>query len=167
MGRVHGGEHRRIPALARARADDEGGQSGCRWRRPAPSTAVAPAAAASDPNWRMVVLVGTDHVRGRVGVPDRVTRRTGLSTFTMVPLSCRGPIAASPPSTGRWATRRRVAALRAATDRRADAARRCRPHDDVAEHSVNGERQVAQRSEGPKGARFVYGVGVYAGGDLT
>ena len=53
----------------------------------APSTAVAPAAAASDPNWRMVVLVGTDHVRGRVGVPDRVTRRTGLSTFTMVPLS--------------------------------------------------------------------------------
>ena len=34
----------------------------------------------------MVVLVGTGHVRGRVGMPDRFTRRTGLSTFTVVPL---------------------------------------------------------------------------------
>ena len=35
---------------------------------------------------RMVVLAGTGHVRGRVGMPDRFTRRTGLSTFTVVPL---------------------------------------------------------------------------------
>lgn len=46
-----------------------------------------PGTAAGDPGWRMVVLVGTDHVRGRVGVPDRVTRRTGQPTFTMVPMS--------------------------------------------------------------------------------
>lgn len=39
------------------------------------------------PNWRMVVLVGSDHVRGRVGVPDRVTRRTGQPTFTVIPQS--------------------------------------------------------------------------------
>ena len=35
---------------------------------------------------RMVVLAGTGHVRGRVGMPDRFTRRTGLGTFTVVPL---------------------------------------------------------------------------------
>ena len=32
---------------------------------------------------RMVVLVGSSHVRGRVGIPDRFTRRTGLQTFTV------------------------------------------------------------------------------------
>lgn len=36
---------------------------------------------------RMVVLVGASHVRGRVGVPDRFTRRSGLPTFSMVPMS--------------------------------------------------------------------------------
>uniref|UniRef100_A0A7S2DUA0 Haem-binding uptake Tiki superfamily ChaN domain-containing protein n=1 Tax=Haptolina brevifila TaxID=156173 RepID=A0A7S2DUA0_9EUKA len=39
------------------------------------------------PSKRMVVLVGAGHVQGRVGIPDRVTRRTGLSTFSVVPLS--------------------------------------------------------------------------------
>jgi len=36
---------------------------------------------------RMVVLVGASHVRGRVGIPDRFTRRTQLPTFAIVPLS--------------------------------------------------------------------------------
>lgn len=36
---------------------------------------------------RMVVLVGSSHVRGRVGLPDRYTRRAKLPTFTMVSLS--------------------------------------------------------------------------------
>ena len=40
-----------------------------------------------NPFGRIVVLAGSDHVRGRVGIPDRVTRRTGLSTFSVVPLS--------------------------------------------------------------------------------
>jgi hypothetical protein len=40
-----------------------------------------------NPSGRIVVLAGSDHVRGRVGIPDRVTRRTGLSTFSVVPLS--------------------------------------------------------------------------------
>ena len=40
-----------------------------------------------NPTGRIVVLAGSDHVRGRVGIPDRVTRRTGLSTFSVVPLS--------------------------------------------------------------------------------
>ena len=38
-------------------------------------------------NERMVVLAGSTHVRGRVGLPDRYTRRTKLPTFTMVPMS--------------------------------------------------------------------------------
>jgi len=33
---------------------------------------------------RMVVLVGANHVRGRVGIPDRFSRQTGLSDFVMV-----------------------------------------------------------------------------------
>ena len=49
--------------------------------------AAAPSAQKAPPNWRMVVLAGTDHVRGHVGVPDRVTRRTGEPTFTIVPLT--------------------------------------------------------------------------------
>jgi uncharacterized iron-regulated protein len=36
---------------------------------------------------RMVVLVGSGHIRGHVGLPDRVTRRTGMATFSMVPFS--------------------------------------------------------------------------------
>ena len=36
---------------------------------------------------RMVVLVGSSHVRGRVGIPDRFSKRTKLDTFTMVPAS--------------------------------------------------------------------------------
>ena len=67
----------------------------------AAATSVPPATAARQPrgygklppprspqsNGRMVVLVGSSHVRGRVGIPDRVTRRTGVSTFSVVPLS--------------------------------------------------------------------------------
>ena len=34
---------------------------------------------------RMVVLAGTSHVRGRVGVPDRYSRRSGRRTFSIVP----------------------------------------------------------------------------------
>ena len=33
----------------------------------------------------MVVLVGSSHVRGRVGIPDRFTQRANLTSFTMVP----------------------------------------------------------------------------------
>lgn len=36
---------------------------------------------------RMVVLAGSGHIRGRVGMPDRFTRRSKLPTFTMVPVS--------------------------------------------------------------------------------
>mmetsp|Transcript_13820 Transcript_13820/g.36241 ORF Transcript_13820/g.36241 Transcript_13820/m.36241 type:complete len:100 (+) Transcript_13820:2-301(+) len=36
---------------------------------------------------RMVVLAGARHVRGRVGVPNRFSRRTAEPTFSMVPLS--------------------------------------------------------------------------------
>jgi hypothetical protein len=35
----------------------------------------------------MVVLAGTNHVQGHVGIPDRVTRRTKLPTFSVVPIS--------------------------------------------------------------------------------
>jgi uncharacterized iron-regulated protein len=47
--------------------------------RPEPALTSAPA--------RMVVLAGTNHVQGHVGIPDRVTRRTKLPTFSMVPIS--------------------------------------------------------------------------------
>mmetsp|Transcript_14672 Transcript_14672/g.19563 ORF Transcript_14672/g.19563 Transcript_14672/m.19563 type:complete len:105 (-) Transcript_14672:332-646(-) len=36
---------------------------------------------------RMVVLVGSSHIRGRVGIPDRFTRRTRLPAFSIVPVS--------------------------------------------------------------------------------
>ena len=36
---------------------------------------------------RLVVLAGASHVRARDGVPDRVSRRTGGRTFTMLPLA--------------------------------------------------------------------------------
>ena len=57
--------------------------------------------AASTGTERMVVMVGTSHVRGRVGVPDRFTRRTELPTFTVLPVSVRWPALAGrpPPST--------------------------------------------------------------------
>mmetsp|Transcript_11170 Transcript_11170/g.19080 ORF Transcript_11170/g.19080 Transcript_11170/m.19080 type:complete len:379 (-) Transcript_11170:209-1345(-) len=38
---------------------------------------------------RLVVLCGNAHVEGKFGVPDRVTKRTGLQTFTVVPKSVR------------------------------------------------------------------------------
>jgi len=47
--------------------------------RPEPALSKAPA--------RMVVLAGTNHVQGHVGIPDRFTRRTKLPTFSMVPIS--------------------------------------------------------------------------------
>lgn len=34
---------------------------------------------------RLVVLAGASHVAGRVGIPDRITRRTGCDCFTIVP----------------------------------------------------------------------------------
>ena len=46
---------------------------------------------------RMVVLAGTNHVRGRVGMPDRFTRRTQLPTFTMIPLAVPWPAVGKPP----------------------------------------------------------------------
>ena len=42
--------------------------------------------------------MGSSHVRGRVGVPDRYTRRTALPTFTMLPLSVPWPSYAARPS---------------------------------------------------------------------
>ena len=45
---------------------------------------------------RMVVLVGSQHVQGRVGVPDRFTRRTNLATFTVVPVSIEWPATGRP-----------------------------------------------------------------------
>ena len=41
--------------------------------------------AASTGDERMVVLAGTGHVRGRVGIPDRFTRRSNLPSFALVP----------------------------------------------------------------------------------
>ena len=49
---------------------------------------------------RMVVLAGTGHVQGRVGMPDRFTRRTGLSTFTVVPLEATRKAGVGAPSAG-------------------------------------------------------------------
>mmetsp|Transcript_41610 Transcript_41610/g.97360 ORF Transcript_41610/g.97360 Transcript_41610/m.97360 type:complete len:363 (-) Transcript_41610:288-1376(-) len=47
---------------------------------------------------RMVVLLGAGHVRGRVGVPDRYTKRTQLPTFTVLPISVPWPTTdVSPP----------------------------------------------------------------------
>ena len=52
----------------------------------APSTSAAAAAAAgAASNARMVVLAGSRHVRGRVGVPNRFSRRTAEPTFSMIP----------------------------------------------------------------------------------
>ena len=56
---------------------------------------------------RMVVLVGSSHVRGRVGIPERFEKRANLPTFTMVPARWnqlgkpRGP-ALVPPSEADW-----------------------------------------------------------------
>jgi uncharacterized iron-regulated protein len=53
------------------------------------SSSSGPAAeprASAGPSSRMVVLVGSGHIRGHVGLPDRVTRRTGAGTFSMVPV---------------------------------------------------------------------------------
>eukprot|EP00966_Prymnesium_polylepis_P054446 1258584-Prymnesium_polylepis.1 len=57
----------------------------------AAAAAVAAAAAASNmplpsARARMVVLAGARHVRGRVGVPNRFSRRTAEPTFSMVSL---------------------------------------------------------------------------------
>ena len=41
----------------------------------------------SHPDSRLVVLAGASHVASRDGVPDRYTRRTGGSTFTVLPKS--------------------------------------------------------------------------------
>jgi hypothetical protein len=76
-----------VPAPMLARGASPVAAAAARAPASAAGAADAASAGAPDPGWRMVVLVGTDHVRGRVGVPDRVTRRTGASTFTMVPLS--------------------------------------------------------------------------------
>ena len=46
---------------------------------------------------RMVVMVGSSHVRGRVGLPDRYTKRSQLPTFTMVPLSVPWPAVGNKP----------------------------------------------------------------------
>ena len=40
---------------------------------------------------RMVVMAGSSHIRGRVGIPERFTRRTNLSTFTVLPISVPWP----------------------------------------------------------------------------
>lgn len=45
-----------------------------------------PEPALSEAPERMVVLAGTTHVQGHVGIPDRVTRRTRQPTFSMVPI---------------------------------------------------------------------------------
>jgi hypothetical protein len=57
----------------------------------------------------MVVLAGAGHVRGHVGVPDRVTRRTDLATFSMVPIPVPWTPSGEPviqealgPSEGEW-----------------------------------------------------------------
>lgn len=36
---------------------------------------------------RMVVMAGTNHIKNRYGVPDRITRRLGVPVFTVVPVS--------------------------------------------------------------------------------
>jgi len=40
---------------------------------------------------RMVVLAGVGHVQGRVGIPDRVEKRTSVKTYTVVPNSVPWP----------------------------------------------------------------------------
>jgi len=44
-------------------------------------------AKSESPSSRMVVLVGSSHVAGRDGVPDRYSRRSGEPTFSVVPHS--------------------------------------------------------------------------------
>eukprot|EP00179_Madagascaria_erythrocladioides_P001280 CAMPEP_0198309664 /NCGR_PEP_ID=MMETSP1450-20131203/1971_1 /TAXON_ID=753684 ORGANISM="Madagascaria erythrocladiodes, Strain CCMP3234" /NCGR_SAMPLE_ID=MMETSP1450 /ASSEMBLY_ACC=CAM_ASM_001115 /LENGTH=364 /DNA_ID=CAMNT_0044012431 /DNA_START=20 /DNA_END=1114 /DNA_ORIENTATION=+ len=39
------------------------------------------------PETRMVVLAGAAHIEDKTGIPDRITRRTGLKTFTILPQS--------------------------------------------------------------------------------
>ena len=56
---------------------------------------------------RMVVLAGTSHVRGRVGIPNRFRKRMDLPIFTMVPERWNGigkPLrdAKLPPSEADW-----------------------------------------------------------------
>ena len=50
---------------------------------------------------RMVVLAGSAHVAGRDGIPDRITRRTGCSCFTIVPQGVQwvdhNPVVNAPP----------------------------------------------------------------------
>jgi len=40
---------------------------------------------------RMVVLAGVGHLQGRVGIPDRVEKRTSVKTYTVVPISVPWP----------------------------------------------------------------------------
>ena len=56
----------------------------------APKPRAGPFGATSLGTERMVVLVGSSHVRGRVGIPDRFAKRTSLPTFTMVPEAWTG-----------------------------------------------------------------------------
>merc|ERR1719401_1382008 len=44
---------------------------------------------------RMVVLAGVGHVQGRVGIPDRVEKRTSVKTYTVVPNSVPWPAVGS------------------------------------------------------------------------
>ena len=75
--------------------------------RPEPMMGAGPFGGKSLGTERMVVLVGSAHVRGRVGIPDRFAKRSKLATFTMVPArwEAAGRPAAEerlPPSEADW-----------------------------------------------------------------
>lgn len=41
---------------------------------------------ATNPTCTLIVIAGVGHVIGRVGLPDRISRRTGQAPFVIVPL---------------------------------------------------------------------------------
>jgi len=61
-----------------------------------PKVGAAPFGGTSLGTERMVVMAGSSHIRGRVGMPDRFTRRAELPTFTLLPLSVPWPAVGAP-----------------------------------------------------------------------
>lgn len=70
---------------------------------PSPRDGIGPQGETSTGKERMVVLVGSSHVQGRVGIPDRYKRRSGIDSLTILPVDISySSEDAVPPSEADW-----------------------------------------------------------------